>query len=437
MQRLGLPHIASRVLNTPLLLEPAYAATFFSALAKRLGIVQLLGADGEIDVGKKLQIAAEAFQTAGAERKYRPYTVQQGVAVLPVTGTLVHRYGYLQPYSGMTGYDGIVARHKAACDDPEVKGVLLDFDTPGGEVSGCFDATRQLARIAADSGKPLWAVCNEMHCSAGMALASAAERRLITQTAMAGSVGVVMAHASWQGALEEAGIIVTLIHSGARKVDGNPYENLDEGVMQRFQAETDGLRQDFAALVSELIGMDLQAVLDTEAAVYRGQAAIDIGFAHELVNGNEAVAIFAEHLRSNNTMTTGGNTTMTEPTTGGITAALDTTASEGELATVRSEASKAERARVQAILGSDEAKGKGKLAEHLAFQTSMTADEAKAMLSMAAEEASANALSPLSQAMQQAGTPGVTANQQGDPASPQTKAASILASYNKATGAGK
>ena len=35
------PQIASRVLNTPLLLEPGYARVFFSALASRLGITQL------------------------------------------------------------------------------------------------------------------------------------------------------------------------------------------------------------------------------------------------------------------------------------------------------------------------------------------------------------------------------------------------------------
>lgn len=314
MDKQNLPHIASRVLNTPLLLEAGYAATFFSALAKRLGIAEIHDAGGQVDADAVLQASAESYST-GQGARYKPYSVRDGVAILPVSGTLVHKFGYLQPMSGMTGYDGIIARHKAACEDPEVKGILLDMDTPGGEVSGCFDAARQLRKQAEASGKPLWAVCNDMNCSAGMALASAASRRLITQTGIAGSVGVVMAHTSFESALADAGIVVTLIHSGARKVEGNPYENLDEDVLSRFQAETDSLRADFVALIEQHIGMSAASILATEAGTYRGQEAIDIGFADELVNGNEAVAVFAEHLRSGRASTTVGDTSMTTATT--------------------------------------------------------------------------------------------------------------------------
>src|SRR5690606_39452839 len=59
---------------------------------------------------------------------------------------------------------------------------------------------------------------------------------------ISGSVGVVMAHASYEDYLEQEGIKVTLIHSGAHKTDGNPYEDLPGEVLERFQADTDTLR---------------------------------------------------------------------------------------------------------------------------------------------------------------------------------------------------
>ncbi len=313
MDKHSIPHIEARVLNQPLLLEPGYAKTFFSALAKRMQLAELHDAAGQVDPDEWLQASAESY--GGPGNRYKPYMVKDGVAVIPIQGTLVHKFGYLQPSSGMTGYDGIVARHRAACEDPDVKGVLLDMDTPGGEVAGCFDAARQLRAQAESSGKPLWALCYDMACSAGMAIASAASRRLITQTGEAGSVGVVMAHTSYERALEKEGLVVTLIHSGAKKVDGNPYENLDEEVLARFQAETDSLRRDFVALVAEHIGLSGAQVLATEAGIYRGEQAIDIGFADELVNGNDAVAIFAEHLRTGRASTTVGDTAMTTQTT--------------------------------------------------------------------------------------------------------------------------
>ncbi|GHL49995.1 hypothetical protein ECZU29_48450 [Escherichia coli] len=54
-----------------------------------------------------------------------------GIAVLPVSGTLVSRTRALQPYSGMTGYNGIIARLQQAASDPMVDGILLDMDTAG------------------------------------------------------------------------------------------------------------------------------------------------------------------------------------------------------------------------------------------------------------------------------------------------------------------
>jgi len=184
-------NIMARALNRPLLLEPAYARVFFSALAGRFGIEQLNDADGQIITGEKLRMSAESFSPS--RERNRPYRVENGIAILPVSGTLVHKSGNIQPYSGTTGYDGIIHRAEDAFANSEIKGVMLDNDTPGGEVAGCFDAAHKLRQMADKSGKQLWSLCYDMNCSAGMALASSAHRRLITQTGVAGSVGVLMA----------------------------------------------------------------------------------------------------------------------------------------------------------------------------------------------------------------------------------------------------
>lgn len=56
---------------------------------------------------------------AGGKRPARVYRVVNGIAVLPVTGTLVHRLGGMRPFSGMTGYDGIVACLQQAMADSQ------------------------------------------------------------------------------------------------------------------------------------------------------------------------------------------------------------------------------------------------------------------------------------------------------------------------------
>ncbi|EOB9838327.1 TPA: S49 family peptidase, partial [Escherichia coli] len=194
--RRNLSHIAAMAFNEPLLLEPAYARVFFCALGKEIGAGSLavpqqavqLDADG-------MQLAVTDYM-AGGQRPAKSYQVKNGIAILPVSGTLVHKLGTLRPYSGMTGYDGLTARLQMAVNDPDVRGILLDIDSPGGQAAGAFDCADMIYRLREQ--KPVWALCNDMACSAAMLLAAACTRRLVTQTAKIGSIGVMMAHASYE-----------------------------------------------------------------------------------------------------------------------------------------------------------------------------------------------------------------------------------------------
>tara|TARA_R110001583_G_scaffold34551_1_gene115869 strand:- start:18417 stop:19763 length:1347 start_codon:yes stop_codon:yes gene_type:complete len=440
--------IASRVLNTPLLLEPGYARVFFSALASRLGIQSLADAQGEILTGEKIHMSAAAF--GAARDRDRPYQLVDGAAVLPVSGTLVHKHGYLRPYSGMTGYDGIIARAADAFGDPEVKGVLLDMDTPGGEVAGCFDTARTLRQMADAAAKPLWSLCYDMNCSAGMALAASAHRRLITQTGVAGSVGVIMAHASYEKSLQEEGVNVTLIHSGAQKADGNPYQDLPAAVLAKFQQSTDQLRHEFAALVAQFTGLDIQAVLATEAATYRGQAAIDIGFADALVNGHDAIAEFTHYLSTQGRVISQSGVFMKDPVTpvaaatpapvapaAAGTEQQPNTPGDSAQATADTAAARAdERARVAAIIGHANADGCKQLAEHLAFNTAVGAEDAAAMMAAAPKESTtgldtSTALDRLMATEQQ---PEIGADAGADTEAANDQVAQMMSAYKTAKG---
>lgn len=433
------PHIASRVLNTPLLLEPAYARVFFSALSSRLNIAELKDEQGAIDMGQKLRVDARSYNktrvNAWGEEEVL-FQVVDGVALLDVKGSLAHKSGYLKPYSGITGYDGIINRAAMMFAESDVKGVLMDMHTPGGEVFGCFDSADRLQQLSRQAGKPIWSLACDSACSAGMALASAADRRLITQTGYVGSVGVVMAHASYEDYLEQEGIKVTLIHSGARKVEGNPYQDLPDEVLARFQADTDALRQQFAEMVARNLGLSVEAVLATEAATFRGQAAIDVGFAHALVNGHEAVAEFSEYLSTQGRTTTIGATRMTG-TNPAPSAEAAPPAQAGSQSAVTVDAvvtASAERARVQGIQQHAEAEGRSKLASHLAFNTDLSVEQAAALLAAAPKETGANldASTALDKMMANEEQPNLTA---GAGEAKPTQAQGIAASWAKATGA--
>lgn len=392
----NLAHIANQAFNRPIALEPGYARVFYSVLASEMGIGRLIdGATGEVLDSKAMAQEASAYRSRNQSRaddeRGRYYQLVDGIAILPVSGTLAHKYGSIRPYSGMTGYDGIVARLSFAMQDPAVRGVMIDFDTPGGQVAGCFDATDLIARFRNE--KPIWSLGYDMHCSAGQALSSACSRRLITQTGVAGSVGVVMMHANVEELMKNRGAEITLIHSGAHKVDGNPYEKLPDAVRDKLQTELDATRQLFAQKVADNIGMDVKKVLDTEAATYTGQEAVDIGFADELVNGSDAISLMIEHLDAQGSTIVDMGATMTketkQPEATAAPKAAATSEQNSETTVDATTVANAERQRVMGIISCEEAKGREAMATKLANMPNMSVDDAKELLA-AAPKASSN-----------------------------------------------
>lgn len=395
----NLPHIASLAFNEPLLLEPAYARVFFCALAGQLGITRLTDTVSGVTLSGEQIVEPLALFGDDEEMGPRPsrsYQVIDGIAVLPVSGTLVSKTRSLQPYSGMTGYNGIIARLQQAVSDPGVDGILLDMDTPGGMVSGAFDCADIIARLR--DIKPVWALANDMNCSAGQLIASAASRRLVTQTARTGSIGVMMAHSNYGAALKTSGVEVTLIYSGDHKVDGNPYEKLPKDVRADFQARIDATRQMFAEKVAGYTGLTVQAVLDTEAAVFTGQESIENGIANELVNNTDALSAMRDALDKRKKITLGGNmktTTASAETTqpvadapAGVTVdgampAAAVNAAPADISAQVSAAVKAENSRIMGILNCEEAKGRESQARVLAATPGMTVENAQLILAAA------------------------------------------------------
>lgn len=439
----NLAHIANLAFNRPIALEPGYARVFYSVLASKMGIGCLIdGSTGEVLDVQRMEQEAAAYrsniQAKVNDDRDLYYQLVDGVAIVPVSGTLAHKYGSIRPYSGMTGYNGIIARINFAMQDPAVRGVLIDFDTPGGQVAGCFDATDIIARCRNE--KPIWSLGYDMHCSAGQALSSACSRRLITQTGVAGSVGVVMMHANMEELMKNRGTEITLIHSGAHKVDGNPYEKLPDDVRANFQSELDNTRQLFAQKVATNIGMNVQEVLDTEASTYIGQAAVEIGFADELVNGSDAVGLMVEHLNAQgSTIVDMGVTMGKETTKPGASAVpnlaeniIPNTDNSIDATTV----AKNERSRVLGIISSEEAKGREGMARKLANMPDMSISDAKELLAAApkaqSNDSAKQALAALSLEHGEPLDPSASAGQSID--RDEQQVASLLAAIGKKRG---
>ncbi|MBO9451452.1 S49 family peptidase [Tropicibacter sp. R16_0] len=297
------PEIAQRVFHTPLLVAPSKAAAFVRGLGPRItgsGSIEIDGFDPEADAGPSNKPYASLLDDRlGAEIRAGQrdaYRMIDGVAVIPVTGALIHRGAWVGSFSGETTYEGIGAQIDAAVEDRSVRGIALEIDSHGGEVAGCFDLADRIR--AARSAKPVHAFICDHSYSAAFALASQADHVVIPRAGGAGSIGVICLHMDRSAQLEALGLTVSVISAGERKGDANPYEPLPDGVRDRLQGEMEHLRQIFAETVSEGRGgrMDVQQVLDTEAGCFLGQEAVDRGLADEVGSPREAFERFVAQI---------------------------------------------------------------------------------------------------------------------------------------------
>lgn len=388
-------HMMARALNSPLLLEPNYARVFFSALGPKFNIVELSDVTGErLDKAAQVQVAAGYLPRkvdfwTGQDITDQSYPVVNSIAVIDIMGTLVHSGGYIGSSSGMMCYDGIQAQIASAEDNALVKGIMLRFHTPGGEVSG----VQALGTAIDQCSKPVWGHANDMAASAGCWLISACDKVLLTQTAEIGSIGVLMGHCDYSEALAAEGIKVTLIHAGAHKVDGNPYEPLPASVQAEFQGDLDELRNLFATTVATYRGIPTLQVLATEARMYRGQAAVAEGLADQVMSFDDAMVTFSETLAKKGVFTKGKTMSKVDssasPNAGeGMTheqhtAAVAAARTEGHAAGVIEGTAKGasdERARISAILTHANATGREATAREFALNTDMNAETAAKVL---------------------------------------------------------
>jgi capsid assembly protease len=294
--------IAARAFNTPLLVEPTKAMAFLSGLGPRIlgRRVEMVDSDGPSDgaayLPARASILAGGLTESLKQHGNTPYPVIDGIAVIEISGVLIHRGGWIGQSSGQTSYEGISAQIEAAARDPSVQAVALEIDSFGGEVAGVFDLADQIRALRRD--KPVWAFVAEHAFSAGYALASQADRILLPRTGAVGSIGVVVMHADLSGQLDQDGVRVTLIHSGQHKVDGNPYEPLPENVRDDIQREIDVLRFLFAETVAagRAGRLNQDAALATEAATYRGADAVSAGLADEVTDLTRGFARFRQML---------------------------------------------------------------------------------------------------------------------------------------------
>lgn len=391
----------------------------------------------QFEAGKLDTLAAFGYQPV---ESFKPFAYADGVAIIPIHGLLINRLSWSCSYA--TGYNFIRSQRNAALADPDVQLIVYDVNSPGGIASGCAELSQEMFDSRGE--KPSLAVVDARCFSAAYFLASAADRIVVTPSGGVGSIGCVVMHVDVSGMFDQDGIKITFIDApeGGDKVQGNPYEPLSSKAKASIQTDVDYHYGLFLQAVARNRGLSEDEIRATKAGCFNPPEALDLGLIDAIETPAQAVANFFNEI----TTDAEGDDNMDTKNTSGSTAApaaAPAAMTQADVASAVAAALSADRTRQAGIRTSDEAKGREKLADHLALNTDLTVDQSKAILTAAPVEkpaAEQQRASGFAAAMDGTQNPNIAPDSsqpgpgQGEDETPQAKADRLLATWGKASG---
>lgn len=168
--------------------------------------------------------------------------------------------------------------------DPEVKGIVLSINSPGGTA----DSTQELADIVANTKKPVLAYVKSMAASAAYYVASQADYIVLSSesTASVGSIGVLMQYTNVAKALEKQGVEAEIIRAtkSTDKAKLNSLEPLTDELRQEIVTDLDIAMETFEKYVKRGRASRLTSSEVFSGKMYRAKEALKLGLIDEIGN---------------------------------------------------------------------------------------------------------------------------------------------------------
>lgn len=321
--------------------------------------------------------------------------VRDGVAVIPVVGPLFRYANLFTAISGASSYEVLAKDFNSALENADVHCIVLDIDSPGGEVNGCAEFANMI--YESRGTKPIIAYASGDAASGAYWIASACDQIIASETSLLGSIGVV---AVYRDSNDQSVLEIVSSQSPYKRLDPNS----DDG-KSRLQSRIDDLASVFIDSIAKHRGVDPPTVLKEFGGgdVFVGKNAIRSGLAddvgsleniiqQQINNQNPAKLRGSSFLALEDSMMTDktrktenaeSHTLSLETLKANYPQLVEAIQSETVASTQQQAAQQGiqqERERIGAIVSSEAAKGREQLAQHLAFSTDMTVDMALATL---------------------------------------------------------
>jgi signal peptide peptidase SppA len=216
-------------------------------------------------------------------------SVQSGVAVITVAGSLVPGSAGFMAIFGATGYDDIRAMVVEALQNPDVGSIMLHVSSGGGAVNGVEDLGNFLKM--AGKIKPMTTYADGTMASAAYWLGSYGSHISTGKTSILGSIGVLMIHMDRSEQLKMDGLKATVIRAGLFKALGNSVEPLSNAAKAELETQAQGLYDVFMGTIAPNRKMSVAAAETQfgQGREFLGVEAVKVGLADAIMSYDQAL----------------------------------------------------------------------------------------------------------------------------------------------------
>jgi protease-4 len=201
------------------------------------------------------------------------------VAEVTVQGPITRDSGRPTPgAAGVPGADDIVDLIEEADQDDAAEALLLRLNTPGGAVVPSDDIRRAAERFDG----PTVAYATDVCASGGYWIASGCDELWSRECAIVGSIGVRGSRVTASELLDKMGLEYEQLAAGEYKEAGSPFTDLESHEREYLQGIVDDYYDQFLETAAEGREMDEADLRKTDAKVYLGETAHELGLVDEL-----------------------------------------------------------------------------------------------------------------------------------------------------------
>lgn len=208
----------------------------------------------------------------------RTVAIRDRVAIVPIIGPIFRYANLFTEISGATSTQVLATDIRQALDNPAVKAIVLNIDSPGGVASGINELADLI--YAGRAKKRIVAYVGGSGASAAYWIASAAHEIVADDTAVLGSIGVVLEVSIAQDTEGGTRRYEIVSRNAPNK---RPNLSTEEG-RAKVQAMVNSLADVFVAKVSRNLGVKAERVVSmgNSGGVLLGVAAVKAGLAKRL-----------------------------------------------------------------------------------------------------------------------------------------------------------